>query len=54
MFTDHILQRTVVLPELRVLFLPIPKAGCTSMLWLLAESGRHPARAVRALELWRR
>jgi hypothetical protein len=36
-FTQHVLQRTVVLPELRVLFLPVPKAGCTSVLWLLAE-----------------
>ena len=36
-FTQHVLQRTVVLPELRVLFLPVPKAGCTTLLWLLAE-----------------
>jgi hypothetical protein len=34
---DHVHQRTVVLPEQRVLFFPMPKAGCTSMLWLLAE-----------------
>lgn len=30
------LTRTIVLPEERVLFLPIPKAGCTSILWMLA------------------
>jgi sulfotransferase famil protein len=43
MFTNHVLQRTVVLPELRVLFLPVPKAGCTSMLWLLADLAGIPA-----------
>jgi Sulfotransferase family len=36
-FSRHVDQRTVVLPELRVLFLPVPKAGCTTLLWLLAE-----------------
>jgi hypothetical protein len=29
--------QTVVLPQQRVLFLPIPKAACTSVLWTLAE-----------------
>jgi hypothetical protein len=43
MFTNHVLQRTVVLPELRVLFLPVPKAGCTSVLWLLADLAGIPA-----------
>ena len=43
MFTNHILQRTVVLPELRVLFLPVPKAGCTSVLWLLADLAGIPS-----------
>jgi hypothetical protein len=33
---DHVQQRTVVLPEHRVVFFPMPKAGCTSTLWLLA------------------
>ncbi|MGH3031253.1 MAG: sulfotransferase family 2 domain-containing protein, partial [Gaiellaceae bacterium] len=42
-FTHHVLQRTILLPELRVLFLPIPKAGCTSVLWLLAELAGIPA-----------
>ncbi|MGH2967691.1 MAG: sulfotransferase family 2 domain-containing protein, partial [Solirubrobacteraceae bacterium] len=41
-FAQHVLQRTVVLPELRVLFLPTPKAGCTSVLWLLADMARIP------------
>jgi hypothetical protein len=43
MFTTHLLQRTVVLPKHRVLFLPVPKAGCTSMLWQLAELAGIPA-----------
>jgi hypothetical protein len=38
-FARHVLQRTVVLPELRVLYLPMPKAACTSILWLLSEIG---------------
>jgi Sulfotransferase family len=36
-FARHVLERTVVLPEHKVLFLPVPKAGCTTVLWLLAE-----------------
>jgi hypothetical protein len=43
MFANHVLQRTVVLPELRLLFLPVPKAGCTSMLWTLSELAGIPA-----------
>ncbi len=35
-FDRHVLERTVVLPEHRVLFMPMPKAGCTSVLWVLA------------------
>ena len=35
-FSRHVLQRTVVLPEHRVLFVPVPKAGCTTVLWRLA------------------
>ncbi len=35
-FERHVHTRTIVLPEQRVLFLPIPKAGCTSVLWQLA------------------
>jgi Sulfotransferase family len=36
-FSQHVEQRTIVLPDLRILFLPVPKAGCTTLLWLLAE-----------------
>lgn len=32
----HSLTRIVVLPEHRVMFLPVPKSGCTSVLWQLA------------------
>jgi hypothetical protein len=67
-FARHVDQRTVVLPELRVLFLPVPKAGCTSVLWLLAElAGLGPERfaesalpevsralTVHDMSLWRR
>src|SRR5919197_3616119 len=36
-FVAHVQTHTVVLPRQRVLFLPMPKAACTSMLWTLAE-----------------
>jgi glycosyltransferase involved in cell wall biosynthesis len=36
-FAAHVQTHTVVLPQQRVLFLPMPKAACTSMLWTLAE-----------------
>jgi hypothetical protein len=42
-FADHVERRTVVLSEQRVLFLPMPKAGCTSVLWLLAELAGIPS-----------
>ena len=41
-FTHHVAKRTVVLPDLRVLFLPVPKAGCTTLLWLLADMAGIP------------
>lgn len=34
---QHILQRAVVFEELRTLYVPVPKAGCTAILWSLAE-----------------
>jgi len=36
-FAAHVQSHTVVLPQQRVLFLPMPKAACTSVLWALAE-----------------
>ena len=35
-FAAHVRSHTVVLPQQRVLFLPMPKAACTSVLWALA------------------
>lgn len=41
----HVLERTIVLRDLRLLFLPVPKAGCTTILWLLADlAGLEPER----------
>jgi hypothetical protein len=37
LFERHVLERTVVLPEHEVVFVPIPKAGCTTVLWTLAQ-----------------
>ena len=42
-FARHVAQRTVVLEDLKVLFLPIPKSACTTILWLLAEMAGIPA-----------
>jgi len=42
-FERHVLSRTVVLPELKLLFLPVPKAGCTGVLWRLSELAGLPA-----------
>lgn len=39
---DHVVRRTIVLPEHRILFLPTPKAACTSILWQLARLGGQP------------
>src|SRR4051812_40797551 len=38
----HVATRAVVLDDLRILFLPNPKSGCTSILWLLAELAGVP------------
>lgn len=42
-YVEHLLTRTIVLPQLRLLFLPVPKTGCTSLMWLLAELAGLPA-----------
>jgi hypothetical protein len=42
-FSQHVELRTVVLPELRVLYLPVPKAGWTTVLWLLSKLAGIPA-----------
>jgi Sulfotransferase family len=35
----HVRYRSVVLPKYKLLYVPVPKAGCTSLLWLLARLG---------------
>jgi hypothetical protein len=42
-FARHVELRAVVLSELKILFLPNPKAACTSILWLLADLAGIPA-----------
>ena len=42
-FPNHIEERTIVLPEQRVLYMPVPKAGWTTVGWLLAEVAGLPA-----------
>ena len=42
-FPHHIEQRTIVLPEQRVLYMPVPKAGWTTVGWLLAEVAGLPS-----------
>ena len=44
-FPNHIEQRTIVLTEQRVLYLPVPKSGCTTIGWLLAELAGPRVRA---------
>lgn len=40
----HAEDRAIVLPRRAVLFVPVPKSGCTSMLWLLArKAGVNPS-----------
>jgi hypothetical protein len=36
--TSHVIKRGVVFERLRVLYVPVPKAGCTAMLWALAQA----------------
>ncbi|HET7310554.1 MAG TPA: sulfotransferase family 2 domain-containing protein [Mycobacteriales bacterium] len=40
--SEHLLSRTIVLPDRKLLFLPVPKTGCTSVLWLLARLAGLP------------
>ena len=39
---NHVRVHTIVLPEHRVLFMPTPKAACTTILWQLAALGGQP------------
>ena len=40
--TSHVLQRAIVIERLRVFYVPVPKAGCTALLWSLAGLARLP------------
>jgi hypothetical protein len=42
-FPNHVEQRTIVLAEQRVLYLPVPKAGWTTIGWLLADVAGLPS-----------
>lgn len=43
--TSHILQRAIVLERMRIFYVPVPKAGCTSLLWSLAGLAGLPESA---------
>jgi hypothetical protein len=50
-YDRHLEMGTVVLPELRVLYVPVPKAGWTSLLWLLAgPAGLAPEDFARSVK----
>jgi len=38
--SSHVLQRAILIERVRILYTPVPKAGCTSLLWSLAELAR--------------
>lgn len=40
--SSHVLQRTIVLDRFRLFFVPVPKAGCTSVLWSMATLAGLP------------
>ena len=42
---NHVEHRTVVLNETKLLYVPVPKTGWTSMLWLLADLAGIPREA---------
>jgi len=38
--SSHVLQRAILIERVRLLYTPVPKAGCTALLWSLAELAR--------------
>jgi Sulfotransferase family len=40
--TDHFLNRAIVIEPARVLFVPMPKSACSSIMWALAEVAGIP------------
>jgi hypothetical protein len=54
--TAHVLSSTIVLDELRLVYVPVPKAGSTALLWALAPLaglGREDFLGSRKLEVTR-
>jgi hypothetical protein len=65
-FARHVELRTVVLRDLRIVYLPMPKAGCTTLLWMLARlagiqpeaferstwPGVYPALTIHDMSVW--
>lgn len=49
-FRKYVEQRTIVLDSMRVLYMPLPKAACTSMLWLMAGLAGVPSDRFRTSE----
>lgn len=41
--TDHFINRAIVIEPARVLFVPMPKSACSSIMWALAEVAGIPA-----------
>ena len=41
--TDHFINRAIVVEQARVLFVPMPKSACSSIMWALAEVAGIPA-----------
>jgi hypothetical protein len=35
--SKHVDRRTMIFPEQKILFVPVPKAGCTAIMWSLAK-----------------
>lgn len=40
---EHVLQNAIALDEVELLYVPVPRAGSTAVLWALAESEQLPA-----------
>jgi hypothetical protein len=39
---DHVTRRSIILPDHKILFMPMPKAACTTILWQLAGLAGMP------------
>jgi hypothetical protein len=48
---DHVTRRSVILPDHKILFMPMPKAACTTILWQLAGLAGMPVERFEASAL---